>query len=68
MNYYQLEDIVQNAFNLTSTKDDNKKLFDNFKYKIEINEKVNWNSFKFEYVIDEPLNQVPILFNSIISN
>lgn len=59
MHYYQLKDIIKNAYVLTSAGNDDKKLFYNLKYKIETNGKVvNWNSFKFEYVTDEPLNQV----------
>lgn len=59
MPYYQLKDIMENAYGLTSAGNDDKKLFNNLKYKIETNEEVvNWDSFKFEYVTDEPLNQV----------
>lgn len=59
MDHYQLKDIVENAYQLTSAENDSKKLFDYLKYRIDSTiEEVNWNSFKFEYQIDEPLYQV----------
>lgn len=60
MRHYQLEDIIENAYQVTSAGNDNKKLFDNLKYRIVCAGEVNWNSFKFEYVTDEPLNQVSL--------
>lgn len=58
MHYYQLKAIMENAYQLTSAVNDNKKLFKNLKYKLEFTKKISWDSFKFEYLIDEPLNQV----------
>ncbi|XP_060852229.1 gamma-tubulin complex component 3 homolog [Rhopalosiphum padi] len=55
---YQLKDIIKNAYVLTSTGNDSKKLFNNLKYRIDITKKMNWDCIKFEYKIDEPLNQI----------
>ncbi|XP_050057726.1 gamma-tubulin complex component 3 homolog isoform X2 [Aphis gossypii] len=55
---YQLKDIIKNAYVLTSAGNDSKKLFNNLKYRIDITEKVNWDSIKFEYKTDEPLNHI----------
>ncbi|XP_022162682.1 gamma-tubulin complex component 3 homolog [Myzus persicae] len=55
---YQLKDIIKNAYALTSAKNDSKELFNNLKCQIDTVGKVNWNSIKFEYKTDEPLNQI----------
>ncbi|XP_026804833.1 gamma-tubulin complex component 3 homolog [Rhopalosiphum maidis] len=55
---YQLKDIIKNAYVLTSAGNDSKKLFNNLKYRIDITKNMNWDCIKFEYKIDEPLNQV----------
>lgn len=58
MHYYQLKDIMENAYNLTSARNNSKELYKHFTYRVDSTSKVNWNSFKFEYVTGEPLNQV----------
>lgn len=65
MHFYQLEAIMENAYKLTSAVNDNKKVFKNLKYKLELIEEISWDSFKFEYVIDEPLNQVKFYLTEI---
>lgn len=63
---YQLKDIIKNAYILTSAGNDSKKLFNNLKYRIDKTEEVNWDSIKFEYKTDEPLNQVNLIFAIVI--
>ncbi|VVC25605.1 Gamma-tubulin complex component protein [Cinara cedri] len=58
MHNYQLQEIMKNAYSLTSAKNDNMKLFKNLKYSIDSTGKLNWNSFKFEYITDEPLERI----------
>eukprot|EP00102_Acyrthosiphon_pisum_P013929 XP_008183718.2 PREDICTED: gamma-tubulin complex component 3 homolog [Acyrthosiphon pisum] len=55
---YQLNDIIKNAYALTSASNDNEELFSKLKYQIDTSGKVNWKSIKFEYKTDEPLNQI----------
>lgn len=56
--HYELNDIVDNAHELTSASNDGKNLFDNLKYRMNSTGQMNWNSLEFEYVTDEPLSQV----------
>lgn len=68
MHNYQLKYIIQNAYDLTSASNDRKKLFNNLKYRVDTTGKMNWNSIKFEYITDEPLNQVNLIFTTLITN
>lgn len=68
MHSYQLREIVEAARNLTSAGNDDKKSFDCLKYRVDCTGEVNWDSFKFEYVTDEPLNQVKLDLITIIMN
>jgi len=62
---YQLNDIIKNAYALTSAGNDNEELFSKLKYRIDMSGKVNWNSIKFEYKTDEPLNQVNLIITMV---
>lgn len=53
---------MKNAYAFTSACNDSKELFNNLKYRVDMTGKVNWNSIKFEYKIDEPLNQVNLKY------
>jgi len=61
-----LKDIIKNAYVLTSAGNDSKKLFNNLKYRIDITKKMNWDCIKFEYKIDEPLNQVNLITAAVV--
>lgn len=58
MHHYQLKDIVESAYSLTSARNDDEQIYRDFKYTVDSTGKINWHSFKFEYVTDEPLDQV----------
>jgi len=62
---YQLKDIIKNGYALTSAGNDSEELFSNLKYRIDTAGKVNWNSIKFEYKIDELLNQVNLIITKV---
>lgn len=67
MHNYQLREIVETARNLTSAKNDNEKSFSRFKYRVDLTNEVNWDSFKFEYVTNKPLSQVKLISITVIT-
>ncbi|XP_050439762.1 gamma-tubulin complex component 3 homolog [Adelges cooleyi] len=59
MHRYQLKGIMEDAYESTSAGNDDRKVFDSLRYRIDLTETtVDWGSLKFEYAIGEPLNRI----------